>query len=168
MKRYPVAPLAEAMGVSFNQAMMRLGVSGSTMQDYRARGVTEQVAERLATRAGLPAAYVWPELVDDRIADESVPCEECGGLFVPSRRGHRFCTPKCGQRKASREWARRKYQTDPVFREAAKARAAKYRAAYGRADRLRSKRWRDANLERSREREREAARRRYHAKKEAS
>lgn len=67
--RYPIEPLAAAMGCSLNQMFEQLGVSGSTRKGYRELGVSELVADRLATRAGLVTYLVWPEIADD-IADE--------------------------------------------------------------------------------------------------
>lgn len=67
MKRYPLAPLLDAMGMSANQACLALGLSGSTQQQYRRDGVTERVADRLAGKAGFSVYEIWPEMADDVI-----------------------------------------------------------------------------------------------------
>jgi hypothetical protein len=93
MKRYPLEPLAEAMHLSPYQACEQLGATGRVGKDYRTRGVSELVADRLATKAGLSAYEVWPELRDDTI---------CEVLHVePDARStilHR-CT-QCGRRQS--------------------------------------------------------------------
>lgn len=74
-ERYPFAPLAAAMGLTEHAAAVALGLSGSTQQDYRRRGVTEQVADRLAVRAGLVPYEVWPSMLDDAV-DAAEQAEE--------------------------------------------------------------------------------------------
>lgn len=127
-RRYPFADLARAMGVTEAAACRHLNLAGSTAKEYRHRGVTARVADRLAAKAGLPVAAVWPSWVDDLIADQSRPCVECGQPFVPSRSGVRYCGPACSTRRASREWHRRRYQTDPDHRAAKIEAARAYRA----------------------------------------
>jgi hypothetical protein len=117
MKRYPLEPLFAAMGMSPNQACMSLGVAGSTQQKYRAEGVIERTAEMLATRAGFHVFEIWPEMVEDRLDDCSLPCEDCGTPFLPTRKGHRFCSTRCQHRAVQRINQRRRYWTDPDYRE---------------------------------------------------
>ncbi len=62
---YPFEALAGRLGLSAHKTGELLQISGSTMQDYRARGLTEQVADRLAVRAGLHPACVWTDWVDN-------------------------------------------------------------------------------------------------------
>lgn len=124
-RRYPLEPLAEAMCLSMNQACLKLGVSGTTQKEYRARGVTELVADRLAVRAGLHPCEVWPDF-------GLQPCEECGELFAATRPGHRFCGASCRDRRS----ARQRYASRPETREAVLARRRRYyaeNAAYERA-----------------------------------
>lgn len=66
--RFPFDRLVAAMGVSPNRACVELGISGTTAQEYRALGVTECVADRLAVRAGFHPYEIWPELVDHTLA----------------------------------------------------------------------------------------------------
>lgn len=162
--RYPLDALAEAMRLSVNQACKALGVSGSTMQDYRQRGLTEKVADRLAVKAGLVAYEVWPEMVDHHIEACSVECadEKCGERFVPEKRSQRYCSPRCRERRKAREKARRRYRDDAAFREAQKARVASYRDEVG--DGLR--RQRRAEYQRNAEEFRRRRRERYAANPE--
>lgn len=67
--RYPFADLAAAMSQSEHQAAVRLGLSGSTEQEYRRRGMTERVADRLAVKAGLHPFEVWPEMLAQFMSD---------------------------------------------------------------------------------------------------
>lgn len=65
-ERYPLDPLLDALGLrSLNQAAARIGVSGATLYEYRDRGLTAHVADRLAVKAGLHPAMVWPSWVED-------------------------------------------------------------------------------------------------------
>lgn len=61
--RYPLQPLLDALGyLTINQARDRHGLQ---LWEYRDRGLTEHVADRLAVRVGLHPAMVWPSWVDD-------------------------------------------------------------------------------------------------------
>jgi len=128
--RYPLQPLADAMGLSLAAACRALGVSGSTMQDYRHRGLTERVADRLAVRAGFHPAEVWPDW-GHRVCDN----ELCGATFLPERNGQRFCTPICRRRTASRRWHNERYANDPAFAAQKRADQARRRAEAGPAAR---------------------------------
>lgn len=65
-ERYPLDTLREAMGSpSWNGLGRALGISGATLYEYRERGLTALVADRLAIKAGLHPAMVWPSWVDD-------------------------------------------------------------------------------------------------------
>ncbi len=101
-RRYPLAPLLDRMGLDSRKAAARhLRISGSTEQDYRHRGVTERVADRLAVKAGLNPFEVWPEMADHAIEDH---------------------------REAERERRRRAYATNPKVAARKKASAAGYYA----------------------------------------
>lgn len=122
--RYPLDPLFDAMRLSPHQACVVLGLSGSTQKEYRARGVTEKVADRLAVKAGLSPYEVWPEMVDHQIAAIERACArtDCDQLFVPAGR-RIYCSDACGQ--VVRERRRRQR---PEVREANRAYAATYYA----------------------------------------
>ena len=132
--RYPFAPLARLMGMSEHEAATDLGLKGSTYQDYKRRGVTEAVADRLATKAGLSPYEVWPELRDAVIAevlskpdDEVRICAEpsCGQPLPPAATVRRvYCSRACSDRRHKRRWARERYQTDPEYRERKKEQSA--------------------------------------------
>lgn len=87
--RYPIGPLFAAMRVDPDFGRRELGMSGSSYGTFVQHGLTEAQADRYATRAGLNAYSVWPEMVDDVIADVMheavgplgsfvVRCIECG------------------------------------------------------------------------------------------
>lgn len=107
-KRYPVEPLARLMRMTPRSAMstFRLGRTGT---DYIDRGVTAQVADRLAHLAGFIPYEVWPEMLDDAIADLERECEapDCTVRSMPGPRGgrlRRFCSPTCGSRVRMRRY----------------------------------------------------------------
>lgn len=68
-RRFPFAALAAALGLSENQAIMRLSISGKSGQLYRHEGMSEKVADRMAVRAGLHPFEVWPEMANAAIED---------------------------------------------------------------------------------------------------
>lgn len=87
--RYPIDRLFAAMRVTPDVARSELGMSGSSYGTFVQHGMSERQADRYATRAGLNAYTVWPEMLDDVIGevmhDELVPlgsfvvrCIECG------------------------------------------------------------------------------------------
>ena len=128
-KRYPFAPLAEAMGLSQHQAAIALGLSGSTQKDYRERGLTERVADRLAVKAGIDPYNVWPEMVDDLVASVERVCasDRCDNRFLPVRRDQVACSKRCGVRVRHLRRMHR-YRTDPSVAAARKAESARYYA----------------------------------------
>ncbi len=136
--RYPFAPLVEAMGCSANQAIIRLGISGKSGQEYRQFGLSEKVADRLAVRAGLHPFEVWPDMAEANLEAATIECaaEGCTERFIPTRKGHEHCSKRCSERT----WARRKYRTDPAFAQAKRASAARYYAEAGDYVRRRSRR----------------------------
>jgi hypothetical protein len=156
VKRYPLAALLEATGLTEYQLTSRLrakGISfdGTTLKRAREKGLVETAADRYACAVGFVPWLVWPQMRDDIIADCSVPCEECGDPFVPKMKGHRFCAQRC----ASRNWKRRRYQADPEFRARENARTNEYHAAARRAARLYAAAYRKANADRLREKRRQ-------------
>lgn len=122
--RYPLEPLANTMGLSLHQTCKQLGLSGSTEKEYRARGVTERVADRLAVKAGFSPYDIWPEMIDHIISAAEQPCawHGCQTPFLPSTPQQKYCTGNC-RRAASQH---RRYRDDPDYR----ARRVAARAAY--------------------------------------
>lgn len=109
MKRYPLAALVEAAGMSEAELGRRVGLSGSSLTKARRDGLIESAADRYACRAGLVPWLVW----SDWLEDLSVECAErsCSVTFVPSRKGHSYCSKVCFRR----EWQRVRYHADPAF-----------------------------------------------------
>lgn len=101
---YGLQSLADAVGVSLSSLGRMLGLSGSTWKQYRDEGVTERVADRLACKAGLHPAMVWPTWVDDLIAAFTRECEAhgCTAGFVPGQPSQRFCSEACRNRAKRR------------------------------------------------------------------
>lgn len=150
--RYPWVDLVAAMGCSENQAIRQLGVSGSSLKAARTLGLVPKAADRLAVKAGLHPASVWPSWVDDGIAMASRACDECSTPFLPRTRTHRFCRSECGRRFNARVQARRQRSTpEGAARNAEKVRA--WRAGLSPAARraqqakqqVRSKAWYEAH-----------------------
>lgn len=93
--RYPIQPLFDLIGGSFDSTRRQLGISGSQANAYKLHGLIEETAERLAVRAGFHPFSVWPEMVDD-VIDECtgrprvaviqafVVCVECGRPLTPT------------------------------------------------------------------------------------
>lgn len=125
-RRYALEPLADAMAMSLDAACKQLGVSGSTQQEYRQRGVTVRVADRLACQAGFHPALIWPTWHDDALADAEVECaaDDCTTRFVPNNPRQRYCQERCYKR----QWQRDRYRNDPEWREHKRAQKARYNA----------------------------------------
>lgn len=175
-KRYPLQPLIDILGMSEAAMARRVGLSGSSLVKARTLGFTEAAADRYAVRAGFVPWMVWPEWLDDAIADVSVVCaaEDCDVTFIPSRKGHRCCSDRCSKLHHKRT----RYRDDPEFAESVRQRRrAHYEECveYERAaSRLNHQRNRDRRLEGMRAYYRENAeelkakqRARYAAKKAA-
>lgn len=127
-RRYPLAALCAALGLSEAATALEVGLSGTTLKRAREWGLTADAAERYAVRAGFTPGGVWPQFLDDEFAELSVVCadEKCDERFIPVRKGHRFHSPTCRTRHNMRLWQREKYQNDPEFAEADRARARAY------------------------------------------
>lgn len=61
-RRYPLEPLAQAMGSSVHAMAEALGLSGSWLRKIRDNGVPARSADRLAVAAGFHPYEVWPEM----------------------------------------------------------------------------------------------------------
>lgn len=142
-RRYPLQPLLDAAGLSLSALRDRFPMSGPTYRNARQVGLTEQQADRYACGLGLVAVTVWPEMIDHAIEDASVECESCSCSvqFIPTRKGHRFCSTRCSYREKNR----RLYERDEAHRERKKAESAAYRASAGRAIRIQQAAYRAAN-----------------------
>jgi hypothetical protein len=86
-RRYPVGPFAwhysqryrtaeaeylrpDEYRMSDRNVLSECHVSGQKQAEYLERGIPEPVADRWAVKyLGLPAPFVWPEMIDDAIED---------------------------------------------------------------------------------------------------
>jgi hypothetical protein len=146
--RYPLEPLAAATGREVHDLLVRLGVTGSTMQDYKSRGISAVVADRMAVRCGLHPHSVWPEMRDDAIADLLVTCEaaDCDQTFIRSILGRprRFCGGACNRRHL--------LHSDPAKAELNRVLRRRYYAENGDYERARQRRADQAAADRKRKR----------------
>lgn len=131
MRRYPWAPLAALIGPG---AARTLNLRGSTFKEYRDRGMSPRVADRLATAAGFHPAEVWPTWVADTLEDLGRDCRECGARFLPAKGHQVFCQPSCRGRFHSRESSRR-IRATPEGRAANAQKCAEWRASLSEAAR---------------------------------
>jgi hypothetical protein len=144
MKRYPLAGLVDAVGLSEAATARMVGLSGSTLKQAREHGFQEKAADRYAVRAGLVPWLIWSDWLDDC----EIPCPECETRFVPSRKSHRFCTRGCYQRRYKRDLYRERYASDPEFRAAQREKSATYRESTRAAAKIKNAAYYRANRER--------------------
>lgn len=104
-KRYPLEPLLELAGWNITRVHEVDPCNGPEYRVRKERGVTERVADRLATAAGYHPSEIWPEWLDDSIEDVERPCHECEQRFVPIQPTQRFCRPQC-----RKNWNVRRYR----------------------------------------------------------
>lgn len=133
--RYEFDKLAEAAEMTPQALAAHLGISGSTWKKYRTEGMSEVVADRRAAQCGFVAWQVWPEMLEQAMADEK------------ERRRQ--------QRNAQN---RRAYWKNP---EKHRARSRRYREEARAYSLARQRRWYQQNAERERQKRRE----RYRASK---
>jgi lambda repressor-like predicted transcriptional regulator len=160
--RYPLEPFFKLTGWTMRQVSIASGTSHPNATEYRARverGVTALVADRLAIKAGLHPAEIWPTWWDDTPPSPGKPCEECGTEFQPTRAGHRYCRKTCSQVAAQR----RRRQT-PEGRELTRANRRRFYAQTAEYERRRRRAYYAVNAEREKARQRAY----YHAKKLAA
>lgn len=60
--RFPFQPIADALATTQYRAAEHLGITGSTVQQTIARGITLQRAEQLAARIGRHPYELWPDM----------------------------------------------------------------------------------------------------------
>lgn len=133
-KRYPIRPLLDVLNVSLSQIHRASGFNGEQYRTVRDKGLTEGQADRICVAFGLHPMFVWRDWLDDLelvCADDS-----CGRRFVPARGNQKYCCPEHGHRVAQRNYERRRYQTDPVYREKTLARMRVYDAGSRRAKKV--------------------------------
>ena len=142
-KRYPIEPLFELLGQPVSMSLIRkhTPMGGPEYAKVRRQGLTRDQADRVAVNLCKRLPWeIWPEWIDDLIADESVACEECAGTFVPHVRSphQRFCSDRCRSRASKR----RLYRDDPEVRARQVARVVAYKEETRHAARLYAKRYR--------------------------
>lgn len=67
MTRYPLQPLATALGANTDRQLAeRCGVTTRTIERWRAQGIPAQHADRLAcVTVGVHPATIWPQYLND-------------------------------------------------------------------------------------------------------
>lgn len=132
-RRYPLDPVADLFPtLSLRAICAQLKISGSTYEAYVCHGVLPRTADRIAARLAVPTYYLWPEMIDDLLAESAIECVECGERFL--RQSHhgrtpKYCSARCRQRVSRRAYRLRKSQDpDWVARQRERRRAA-YREA---------------------------------------
>lgn len=108
MRRYPLADLLAASGLTEAALSRRARLSGTTLKQARERGFTADAADRYAIRLGLHPFEVWPELADHWLEDAEVECatEGCTNRFVVNAarggQNRRFCSSSCRSKDSMR------------------------------------------------------------------
>jgi len=108
-------------------------------------------AEQAAVALGFDPYVVWEGWADAQFAACSVACEGCDERFIPTRKGHRFCSANCRSRTAMR----RRYHEDPQVRARKIAAARRYYEEAGDYVRAYGRRWHQQNRDKTIERLRE-------------
>ena len=127
MRRYSITPLVEALRLEPGQSVARaLNVGGTALTTMTICGLEERTAERLAVRAGLSPYDLWPEMLDQAIAEVERECaaDDCTVTFLPPAKvpGKRYCSATCRRRVQRRA----QYRQDPEFRERVKEQMRRY------------------------------------------
>jgi hypothetical protein len=166
MKRYPLAPLLAltrspetGLRMSNGELGDLLGLSACAVQKWQTAGLTDRRADQAAVALGFDPYTVWPELMDELIASQSKPCENCKEPFVPTNKRQRFCTTNC--RTAA--WHRMNYARNEAVRAKRKADRVAYYEVAGEYERKRERARYRANPEPARQRARDARAREHEA-----
>lgn len=101
-KRYPLAALVEASGMSEAELGRRVGLSGSSLTKARRDGLIESAADRYACRAGLVPWLVWSDWLEDAFVE--CAAEDCCERFVPRDKANIWCSRRCYQRVKMRRY----------------------------------------------------------------
>lgn len=158
--RYDPAELAASMKIPVGTALRQLGVSAKDVRDFRSRGMTARVAERLADKAGFNPYEVWPTWNAD-IAIAPLVCKFCGKEFFPAQRqpSQVYCSAQCRSKNRDRskdaERERARYQENEAKRARKKETNAAYYAENG--DYVRARQRKADRARRAREIEQEMA-----------
>lgn len=102
-KPYPVAPLAEALGLRLDdphltgRLALHLDMNRGWVRRCRRLGLTAEQADVWAARAGLPSSYVWPAIASDLrgaalINANKLACPHGGSYTWVDAEGARRCS----------------------------------------------------------------------------
>lgn len=100
---YPVADLLWTAHITEDEMRQRIVDAGYLVVPWRGM-LNEQHAELASVACGFVPYVVWPEWITNVIVECSVQCQrpDCGAMFVPYRRGQRWCSGLCRRRMANR------------------------------------------------------------------
>ncbi len=146
-RRYSLGALIDASGLSEHALSQRVGLTGTPLIRARRNGLIESAADKYACRLGLVPWLVWSDWLDDAAVECADP--SCSNRFVPSRKGHRFCSPPCRWR-ANRVRKAARWATDADHRARRAAYMRQYRADAKATLAAQKRRWCDENRERVR------------------
>jgi hypothetical protein len=179
VRRYPIEPLMALTGKTQFALLEGRRVNSETWSNIRDRGFTPQMADKVACANGFHPSLVWPSWEQDEFDELSVACKGCETLFIPKRKGQKFCTHPCGHRYRERVRRRKRYATDPeyaqkrrddarAYYEEAKRAKQLYRRVYYLANKEKEAARQKAYDARNRERVNAARRARYRRQKDAA
>src|SRR5690606_32399576 len=125
--RYDFAPVDAHRRIDLSELARRVGVTVRRVHRWRSAGLSEDHADRCAGAMGMTPHELWPEWTDHAVAEVSRLCATCGDSFVLTRSDKRYCSRPCRERSPERmakkrpqaaAYARDRYWSDPVYREA--------------------------------------------------
>lgn len=130
VRRYRLEPLAEYLKLSLSQTCIDVRLSGRTQKEARCHGVTRRVVDTICGKLRIHPSEVWPEVIDHDIEDTTRECayRSCEVRFTPKRRDHKFCSRRCAQRVAKAKYARKRYASDPEYRQKNREAYKRYQA----------------------------------------
>lgn len=140
-RRYSLEPFFALTRWTMRDIQDIAACNGSEWKIRKERGVTEPIADRIACAAGWHPHEVWPEMLDDAIADlPDRTCPECEQQFIPNRPSvQRFCSKLCYRRHHARETNRRR-RANPVEQAKNRERRRRYYAENAEYERARERR----------------------------
>jgi hypothetical protein len=149
--KYPWQPLADLLAdrgmESWSQLEDYLELDRRNLSALKRDGLTESAADKLATRCGLMPWLIWPEWLDNVIADYELECaaDGCGVRFIPPPNSprKRYCSRQCQNRSKMRA-----YRATPQGAQANRDAVARWRAECADYDKKRLARWKAANRDR--------------------
>lgn len=112
-RRWPIQAFFDATGWTMKQSRKVSPCSGPEYHLRLSHGVTERVADTLATAAGMHPWSIWPEMADVATTDALEACAGCPDQFMPTHASQRYCCPRCRRAAAMR----RQRATNPGLAE---------------------------------------------------